>query len=151
MQTILEHHATPTDARQRKDALRRQGLHAWRLHTCAGVTSGAAGLDRMRQTTTVAWTCVVDGWCDDAEEPNKGQARPCPPRQGETTMTRTMTVWWDAATAQYMVTWLRADSQPMDAPLTATTRRTALAEAAEALGVDVAALTWGGFSAAQTV
>jgi predicted esterase len=62
--------------------------------------------------------------------------------------TCSITVYWNASTSVYMVTWRRANNEAMDAALEATTRRGALAEAAEALGVDAKAITWGGFSAA---
>jgi hypothetical protein len=62
--------------------------------------------------------------------------------------TRTITVYWNAQAEVYMVTWRRANNEAMAAALEATTRRGALAEAAEALGVDPKAIIWGGVSAA---
>jgi LmbE family N-acetylglucosaminyl deacetylase len=63
-------------------------------------------------------------------------------------MAQTITVYWNATTEVYMVTWRRANNEAMAAALEATTRRGALAEAAEALGVDPKAILWGGVSAA---
>jgi hypothetical protein len=64
MQTIIEAHATPAAARARKDTLRRGGIHAFLLHNYAGITYGSEMLERMRQTTTVAWYCTVPGLFD---------------------------------------------------------------------------------------